>query len=122
MVIGMLLKETTEPASSPLEPSSIGDAARGRQLFVSKGCSMCHSYEGRGGTDAPPLDSMKGELAATDVANMSGTIWNHVPTMKAGFAEEGIPFPTFKSDEMADLIAYLHGGGPPPKSVGASAP
>ena len=45
---------------------------------------------------------------------MSGTIWNHVPMMKAAFAEEGIPFPTFESNQMADLIAYLHGGGPPP--------
>lgn len=79
---------------------------------------MCHSFEGRGGTDAPPLDAMKGELTATDVADMSGTLWNHLPMMRAAFAEEHIPFPTFTGRQMADLIAYLHGGGPPPEVKG----
>jgi hypothetical protein len=45
---------------------------------------------------------------------MSGTIWNHVPLMVHHFEEEGIPYPSFSANEMADLIAYLHGGGPPP--------
>jgi mono/diheme cytochrome c family protein len=33
------------------------------------------------------------------------------------FKEEGVPFPTFKRNQMADLIAYLHGGGPGVKAV-----
>jgi cytochrome c551/c552 len=104
-----------------LQSSEIGNAQDGRELFVSQGCAMCHTYEGRGGTDAPPLDFMRGNLTANEVANMSGLIWNHVPTMKAAFAEEGIPFPEFKGNQMASLIAYLHGGGPPPDvEVGAS--
>ncbi len=103
------------PATEPLEASEIGNAKDGRELFVSQGCAMCHSYEGRGGTDAPNLDSMKGEMTASEIANMSGMIWNHVPAMKAAFAEEHIPFPEFKRGQMASLIAYLHGGGPPPE-------
>jgi len=115
VLIGILLKDSeSHSANEPLQASSIGNAAHGRELFVSQGCSMCHTYEGAGGTDAPNLDFMRGMLSATNIANMSGTIWNHLPTMRAAFAEEGIPFPSFKSDEMADLIAYLHGGGPPP--------
>ncbi len=108
--------ETKHTATEPLSAgaSAIGDAAIGRQLFVSQHCADCHSYEGRGGSDAPPLDLMKGKLTAKDVANMSGTIWNHEPAMIARFKEEHIPFPTFSGNEMADLIAYLHGGGPPP--------
>ena len=39
---------------------------------------MCHTYEGRGGTDAPDLDFMRGKMTANDIANMSGLIWNHV--------------------------------------------
>ena len=101
--------------STTLQASEIGNAKDGRELFVSQGCSMCHSFEGRGGTDAPELDSMKGEMTAQEIANMSGLIWNHVPTMKAAFAEEHIPFPEFKKGQMASLIAYLHGGGPPPE-------
>ena len=115
LIIGALIKGSeSDSGSEGFSASSIGDATHGRELFVSQGCSMCHSYEGRGGTDAPPLDSMQGQLGAAQIADMSGTIWNHVPAMKAAFAEEGIRFPTFKPNEMADLIAYLHGGGPPP--------
>ncbi len=95
-----------------LDVSAIGDPAKGAELFESKGCSDCHSFNGMGGEDAPPLDSMTGHLSAREIANMSGDIWNHVPQMIHHFEEEGIPFPSFSDEEMADLIAYLHGGAP----------
>jgi hypothetical protein len=57
---------------------------------------------------------MMGELTTNEIADMSGMIWNHVPTMKVAFAEEHIPFPEFTGNQMASLIAYLHSGGPPP--------
>jgi cytochrome c551/c552 len=114
VLIGVLIEEGESSAPGTLQASEIGNAKDGRELFVSQGCAMCHTYEGRGGTDAPDLDFMRGKLTANDVANMSGLIWNHVPTMKAAFAEEGIPFPEFTGNQMASLIAYLHGGGPPP--------
>ena len=91
-----------------LPPHEFGDPAVGARLFVSKGCADCHSYAGAGGTDAPPLDSMSGHLSAREVANMSGLIWNHLPVMLDHFKEEGIRYPTFAGDEMADLVAYLH--------------
>lgn len=93
-----------------LPVSGIGDAATGRMLFVSKHCSECHMYLGKGGTDAPPLDFMRGHLSATEIANMSGRIWDHLPFMLDAFKEEGIPVPSFKGNEMANLIAYLHSG------------
>lgn len=97
-----------------LPPQEFGDPVRGAALFESKRCADCHSYAGKGGTDAPPLDSMRGHLSARDVANMSGKVWNHLPAMLPHFEEEGIAFPTFENDEMADLIAYLHSEGPAP--------
>lgn len=115
VLIGVLVEGgESESSGAVLEADAIGNPEEGRELFVSQGCAMCHTYEGRGGTDAPDLEFMKGELTATDIANMSGVIWDHVPTMKAAFAEEGIPFPEFTGNQMADLVAYLHGGGPPP--------
>ena len=33
------------------------DAAAGRQLFAAKGCVLCHSVNGVGGADAPPMDA-----------------------------------------------------------------
>jgi mono/diheme cytochrome c family protein len=103
-----------------LAVAAIGDPAAGRELFVSKNCSDCHSYAGAGGEDAPPLDFMQGHLSAAEIANMSGRIWDHLPVMLGHFKEEGIPVPTFQGNEMADLIAYLHSGqgGPPPVESG----
>jgi hypothetical protein len=114
LLIGVLIAEDNDSGTGTLQANEIGNVKDGRELFVSQGCAMCHSYEGRGGTDARSLDFMKGELSVGDIANMSGLIWNHVPTMKAAFAEEHIPFPEFTGNQMASLMAYLHAGGPPP--------
>lgn len=45
---------------------------------------------------------------------MSGDIWNHLPQMLSHFEEEGIPFPSFEEGQMANLVAFIHGGGTPP--------
>jgi hypothetical protein len=115
VLIGVLIESGSSSPPGTLEADEIGNVQDGRELFVSQGCAMCHSFEGQGGSDAPSLDSMKGELTAGEIANMSGLIWNHVPMMKEAFAEEHIPFPEFTGNQMASLIAYLHAGGPPPE-------
>ena len=92
-----------------LPAGAFGDPVKGAQLWEDKGCADCHSVNGQGGTDAPPLDYMKQHVSIQEVANMSGVIWNHLPAMLPHFEEEGIPVPTFEGDEMADLIAFLHG-------------
>lgn len=90
--------------------AQIGSPGRGARLWESKGCSDCHSYGGRGGEDAPPLDFMRGHMSAREIADMSGQVWNHLPAMLPHFREEEIPVPTFTQGEMADLIAFLHSG------------
>jgi mono/diheme cytochrome c family protein len=90
--------------------AQIGDPARGARLWQSKRCSDCHSYAGRGGEDAPPLDYMRGHMSAREIADMSGQVWDHLPAMLPHFREEKIPVPTFTQGEMADLIAFLHSG------------
>ena len=97
-------------SATSVPAAAIGNAARGERVWTSKGCTMCHSFGGAGGTDAPALDYMSGDLSIQSIAGMSGTIWNHLPGMLPRFREEKIPFPTISSDEMADLVAYLHGG------------
>jgi hypothetical protein len=114
VLIGVLIEGGSSSPPGTLQADEIGNVKDGRELFVSQGCGMCHSFEGQGGSDAPPLDFMKGELTANEIANMSGMIWNHVPLMKEAFASEHIPFPEFTGNQMASLIAYLHSGGPPP--------
>lgn len=115
VLIGVLIEGGSSSPPGTLQADEIGNVKDGRELFVSQGCAMCHSFEGQGGSDAPSLDSMKGELTAGEIANMSGLIWNHVPMMKEAFAEEHIPFPEFTGNQMASLIAYLHAGGPSPE-------
>lgn len=116
VVVGILIKgeDNAHTAGEPLKATDIGNPSIGRELLVEKGCTSCHTFEGKGGTDAPPLDFMKGRLSAIDIASMSGRIWNHVPDMEVAFKKEGKEFPTFKGNEMADMMAYLHGGGSPP--------
>lgn len=106
---------TTAPAGHRgvgVPAHEFGDPVAGAKLFVSKGCANCHSYGGKGGMDAPPLDYMAGHLSAREIANMSGTIWNHAPAMISAFQAEGTPFPTFSDFEMADVVAYLHSKSP----------
>jgi mono/diheme cytochrome c family protein len=105
--------------------AQIGDPARGARLWETKRCSDCHSYGGRGGEDAPPLDYMRGHMSAREIADMSGQVWDHLPAMLPHFREEKIPVPTFTQGEMADLIAFLHSGkgakaGEPPAHPGMS--
>lgn len=107
-------------SGSGLPARAFGDPENGARLFVAKRCADCHSFAGKGGTDAPPLDFMRGHLSAREVANMSGDIWNHLPAMLEHFEEEGIPVPTFSDDEMADLVAYLHSSGEAPAATGAT--
>lgn len=98
-----------------LTVSAIGSPTKGQALFESKHCSDCHIYNGAGGSDAPPLDFMRGHLSAREIAGMAGTIWDHLPKMLPHFKKEGVPLPSFTTGQMADLIAYLHGG--PPKGA-----
>lgn len=107
------LTATTGHVGEGLTPQVFGDPVNGERLFASKGCADCHSYAGKGGSDAPPLDFMSGHLSPREVANMSGEIWNHMPAMLPHFEDEGMPFPTFAGYEMSDLIAYLHSAQPP---------
>lgn len=42
-----------KPAAAPAE-EAVGNAARGRELFVSNGCFACHGYDGQGGSYTGP--------------------------------------------------------------------
>ena len=58
-------KDPTDQGGTRVEPDTLGrgilmplmDPARGRKLFASKGCVVCHSVNGIGGKGAPPLDA-----------------------------------------------------------------
>ena len=80
----------------------------GRILFYQKGCFGCHSVRGEGGNVGPDL-SNKGQNRS--VTQMVGTMWNHFPQMYQKMSQEGIPFPRFTTEEMAELLAYIYFAG-----------
>jgi cytochrome c2 len=85
-----------------LELLPLPDPAAGAKVFREKRCSTCHSY-GRSG--APELGQAMLQMTAAEI---SGILWNHSYAMQERMAEAQIPFPRFRDNELADLIAYLH--------------
>lgn len=81
--------------------------ARGRKLFASKGCVVCHSVNGVGGKDAPPLD------AATMPRPMnpfefSAKMWRGAEAMIYLQREELGEQIEFTGDDLADIVAFVH--------------
>jgi hypothetical protein len=84
-----------------------GDAARGRALFVSKGCVACHAIHEIGGTTAPPLDVefAPGEVDPLDfVARMWRSAEAMVSMQQSLFGAQL----DFTGRELADIIAFVH--------------
>ena len=82
-----------------------GDPERGRQVFESKNCGLCHSLQ----PDADPREigpNLHGYSKLSPI-QIAQAMWNHEPAMAEEFIRLGLPLPTFEKDEMADLIAYL---------------
>lgn len=80
---------------------------RGRKLFADKGCVVCHSIHGVGGTDAPALDwsTMKGPMNPFDFA---AKMWRGAPAMIAMQKNELGHQIEFTGQELADIIAFAH--------------
>jgi cytochrome c len=83
------------------------DAARGRKLFASKGCVVCHSINGVGGKDASPLDASTMPVPMNPF-EFAARMWNGADAMVALQREElGEPI-RLTGDELADIIAFVH--------------
>ncbi len=81
--------------------------ARGRKLFVSKGCFACHSINGVGGHDATPLDAHSMEQAMNPF-EFAAKMWAMAPYMIAAQEEAMGEQILFSGPELADIIAFVH--------------
>ena len=81
--------------------------ARGRELFVSKGCFACHSINGVGGHDATPLDAHSMEQAMNPF-EFAAKMWAMAPYMIAAQEEAMGEQILFSGAELADIIAFVH--------------
>ncbi len=86
-----------------------GKADAGRRLFVAKRCVVCHQVGGTGGVVGPSLDGLRQYASPIYLATV---MWNHGPEMASAMRAKGIPRPTFKDTELADLIAYVNEASP----------
>ena len=83
------------------------DAERGRKLFASKGCVVCHSVNGVGGEHAPPLDAATMSLPMNPF-EFAARMWRGAEAMVALQRDElGEPI-TLTGQELADIIAFVH--------------
>jgi hypothetical protein len=80
---------------------------RGKKLFVDKGCVACHSINGVGGHDAPPMDAHK-QMGLVNPFDFAAKMWNHAPAMIAAQEDALGEMIYFTGDELADMIAFLH--------------
>ncbi len=96
--------------SSPDMPNMLMPSmnpARGRTLFVSKGCVACHAINGVGGHDAANLDAhtMKAMMNPFEFA---AKMWTMAPAMIYAQEEALGEQILFTGDELADIIAFVH--------------
>lgn len=67
----------------------VGDAQRGRALFRSCQCLVCHSVNGEGGRTAPDL--AQAVPRGFSPYQLAALLWNHAPRMWDAFPSKGIP-------------------------------
>src|ERR1039457_736248 len=88
-----------------LAEAGFGNPAKGQSLFVSKGCVECHAVRGAGGRIGPDLGrtAVKGSFY-----EIAAALWNHALTMSDKMKEFRLVRPSFRDDELADLLAFLY--------------
>lgn len=80
---------------------------RGKQLFASKGCVVCHSINGIGGEDAPALDASTMPLPMNPF-EFAARMWRGAEAMVAMQRDElGAPI-ELDGSELAAIIAFVH--------------
>ena len=82
-----------------------GRPSAGRELFVRKRCSECHSVKGRGGRVGGDLAERRVQFG---LGQFAAAMWNKAPAMMKEMKERNIPVPQVRAEEMADIVAYLY--------------
>ena len=83
------------------------DPERGKVLFASKGCVVCHQVNGIGGTDAASLDAGTMEPVMNPF-DFVAKMWLGAGPMVAMQREELGGQIEFTGRELADIIAFVH--------------
>ena len=97
--------------TAPPDLLSSGNAARGRELFSSRGCAACHSVGGEGGSAGPALDGIGNRAERPTLAgsleNTPENIWRWITNPRAVKRDTLMASQPLSPQEAADLVAYL---------------
>lgn len=95
----------TEMLQRPSVVMPLIDPERGLQLFVSKGCVLCHAINDVGGKAAPALDAPEGSTIIDPLGFVS-RMWRGASAMiELQSIELGYQI-VLSADELADLAAF----------------
>lgn len=83
---------------------NMGDAGRGKNIFNSKSCVVCHGLTESKIPGAKPVSSW---TSLGDPIGMIGQMWNHATTMRDVMQQKKIKWPRLSGQDIADLIVYL---------------
>jgi cytochrome c2 len=83
---------------------SPGDGGRGKALFVSKRCTVCHATGSQPQKEGPSVEAWP---SVEDPVELARAMWNHAPKMMPKMRERGIGWPTITGEEMTDLTVYF---------------
>jgi mono/diheme cytochrome c family protein len=81
-----------------------GDPKAGVHIATQKGCFGCHALYGERGKTASDLARAKG---LDSPAAVLAALWNHAFIGEPNPPRDRTVWPEFRSEEMADLVAYL---------------
>jgi cytochrome c2 len=82
-----------------------GDVAAGRELFVRKSCSRCHTV---GDLETKAAANLRTSPVVASPIETVSAMWNDAKEMEEQMRAEGIPWPRFEPGEMRDLMEFLH--------------
>jgi len=102
-----LLAYVREVCGGPRRETELLPASpdRGREVFQSKSCIVCHSLNGKGGRIGPELGRER-QLPGS-IVQFAGEMWNHSPKMWRTSEVRNVPRPQFDGRQIADLFAFL---------------
>lgn len=97
--------EGTMMASGLILPEM--NAEEGRKLFAAKGCVVCHSINGVGGTDAPMLDAEFMDIPMNPF-EFAARMWRGAEAMVELQRDELGDVIELNGEELAAIIAFVH--------------
>ena len=100
------IKSYMRPTKTPANQANIGNPVHGEKTISQAQCLHCHAINGSGGKAGPDFTEIDFNYSVTEIA---GIMWNHGSVMYAMMKKEGMSFPKFNENDMADIIAFLYG-------------